>query len=103
MFPPQSFRPLSITNGGITSTSVYNAQNLPPRRALFPIPVSCGALPRIGDADEEVSRTDFFRQRFYEFLCDKGIPFGEYNRRHVEGRMNPRVVVVPHGAIDFRH
>ena len=53
LFPPQSFRPLSITNGGITSTSVYNAQNLSPRRALFPIPVCCGALPRIGDADEE--------------------------------------------------
>ena len=37
------------------------------------------------------------------FLCDERIQFGECHRRHVERRMNPRVVVVPHGAIDLRH
>ena len=36
-------------------------------------------------------------------LCDQRIQFGEYHRRHVERRMNPRVVVVPDGAIDLRH
>jgi len=36
-------------------------------------------------------------------LCDQRIQFGEYHRRHVERRMNPRVVVVPHGAVDLRH
>ena len=50
---PRVSGPLSITNGGMTSTSLCNAQSLPLRHALFPIPVNCGALPHMGDADGE--------------------------------------------------